>query len=130
MNYILLSSDKNIFLFTRERIEIDKKKLLDELTGLYFYYRKIIIFNILLPLRKKKFYKHILLLIDFCKSLSKSEALGELSNLSSEEDGSESDKGFHHPFLLKERPSPIVMNIRVCLFCNILQKKFSINGID
>lgn len=65
----------------KERIEIDKKKLLDELT-------------------------------DFCKSLSKSEALGELSNLSSEEDGSESEKGFHHPFLLKERPSPIVMNIR------------------
>lgn len=51
-------------------------------------------------------------LTDFCKSLSKSEALGELSNLSSEEDGSESEKGFHHPFLLKERPSPIVMNIR------------------
>ncbi|XP_015178401.1 PREDICTED: serine/threonine-protein kinase PRP4 homolog isoform X2 [Polistes dominula] len=65
----------------KERIEKDKKKLLDELT-------------------------------DFCKSISKSEAIGELSNLSSDTDGSESDKGFHHPFLLKERPNPIVMNIR------------------
>lgn len=50
---------------------------------------------------------------DFCKSLSKSEALGELSSISSEDDESESEKGFHHPFLLKERPSSIIMNIKV-----------------
>lgn len=50
--------------------------------------------------------------LDFCKSLSKSEALGELSSISSD-DGSESEKGFHHPFLLKERPNSIIMNIRV-----------------
>lgn len=63
----------------------------------------------LIEVHKKKLLDE---LTDFCKSLSKSEALGELSNLSSEEDGSESEKGFHHPFLVKERPSPIVMNIR------------------
>lgn len=52
---------------------------------------------------------------DFCKSLSKSEALGELSSISSEGEESESEKGFHHPFLLKERPSSIIMNIRVSI---------------
>ncbi|KAL0099345.1 hypothetical protein PUN28_020126 [Cardiocondyla obscurior] len=51
-------------------------------------------------------------LTDFCKSLSKSEALGELSSISSEDEESESEKGFHHPFLLKERPSSIIMNIK------------------
>ncbi|XP_018401206.1 PREDICTED: protein SON isoform X1 [Cyphomyrmex costatus] len=51
-------------------------------------------------------------LTDFCKSLSKSEALGELSSISSEGEESESEKGFHHPFLLKERPSSIIMNIK------------------
>lgn len=50
--------------------------------------------------------------IDFCKSLSKSEALGELSSVSSDEGASETEKGFHHPFLLKERPNSIIMNIR------------------
>lgn len=57
--------------------------------------------------------KRYFIVLDFCKSLSKSEALGELSSISSEEDGSESEKGFHHPFLLKGRPSSIIMNIRV-----------------
>jgi len=56
---------------------------------------------------------------DFCKSLSKSEALGELSSISSEGEESESEKGFHHPFLLKERPSSIIMNIKVGI-CFIL----------
>ncbi|KYM76426.1 Protein SON [Atta colombica] len=51
-------------------------------------------------------------LTDFCKSLSKSEALGELSSISSEGEESESEKGFHHPFLLKEKPSSIIMNIK------------------
>lgn len=50
-------------------------------------------------------------IVDFCKSLSKSEELGDLSSISSEE--SESEKGFHHPFLIKERSSSIIMNIRV-----------------
>lgn len=53
------------------------------------------------------------LIVDFCKSLSKSEALGELSSISSDDDGSTSDKGFHHPFLVKDRPNSIIMNIRV-----------------
>lgn len=49
---------------------------------------------------------------DFCKSLSKSEALGELSSVSSG-DESGSEKGFHHPFIIEERPNAIIMNIRV-----------------
>jgi hypothetical protein len=57
----------------------------------------------------------ILYVLDFCKSLSKSEALGELSSISSDDEESESEKGFHHPFLLKERPSSIIMNIRVSI---------------
>lgn len=52
---------------------------------------------------------------DFCKNLSKSEAMGELSSISSG-DESESEKGFHHPFLIKDRPSSIIMNIRVSSF--------------
>lgn len=50
---------------------------------------------------------------DFCKSLSKSEAMGELSSISSEDDGNGSEKGFHHPFILRERPTSIIMNIKV-----------------
>lgn len=38
--------------------------------------------------------------------------MGELSSISSG-DESESEKGFHHPFLLKDRPNAIIMNIRV-----------------
>lgn len=38
--------------------------------------------------------------------------MGELSSVSSG-DESESEKGFHHPFLIKDRPSSIIMNIRV-----------------
>lgn len=41
--------------------------------------------------------------------------MGELSSISSG-DESESEKGFHHPFLLKDRPSSIIMNIRVSDF--------------
>ncbi|XP_066586407.1 protein Son-like isoform X1 [Prorops nasuta] len=104
---------------SRERknsIEIDKKKLLE-------IARKNAI-NIInqgaLPLAQKDKAiaaiqaggKTVDELTDFCKSLSKSEALGELSNISSDDDGSESEIGFHHPFLLKERPSSIIMNIR------------------
>ena len=51
---------------------------------------------------------------DFCKSLSKSEAMGELSSISSG-DESGSEKGFHHPFLVKDRPNAIIMNIRVSI---------------
>lgn len=54
-------------------------------------------------------------LTDFCKHLSKKEALGELSSVSSHEDGmseNEDTLAFHHPFLVKEK-APIVMNIRV-----------------
>ena len=56
---------------------------------------------------------------DFCKQLSKKEALGEASSESEAEDhhssGSDTERPFHHPFQIKERPSSIVMNIRVSL---------------
>ncbi|XP_020292225.1 protein SON [Pseudomyrmex gracilis] len=98
----------------KERIEIDKKKLLE-------IARKNAINMIkqgTLPLAQKDKAiaaiqsggKTVDELTDFCKSLSKSEELGDLSNISSEE--SESEKGFHHPFLIKERSSSIIMNIR------------------
>jgi len=90
-------------------------KTVDELTGNvlflliinyfnYYYYYDLLINNV-----------PILYVLDFCKSLSKSEALGELSSISSDDEESESEKGFHHPFLLKERPSSIIMNIRVSI---------------
>nr|XP_015839551.1 PREDICTED: protein SON isoform X2 [Tribolium castaneum] len=52
-------------------------------------------------------------LTEFCKTLSKQEALGELSS-NSEGGGSESDndKPFHHPFQIKDRPTSITMNIK------------------
>ncbi|XP_076252020.1 son RNA binding protein isoform X2 [Rhynchophorus ferrugineus] len=50
-------------------------------------------------------------LTDFCKSLSKKEQLGELSSLS-EKDDSDTDEPFHHPFLIKDRPTSITMNIK------------------
>ncbi|CAG5100995.1 Similar to Son: Protein Son (Drosophila melanogaster) [Cotesia congregata] len=100
----------------KERIEIDKKKLLE-------IARKNAINMIkrgALPLAQQDKAiaaiqaggKSVDELIDFCKSLSKSEALGELSSVSSDEGASETEKGFHHPFLLKERPNSIIMNIR------------------
>lgn len=49
-------------------------------------------------------------LTDFCKSLSKKEELGELSSLS-EQDESDAEDAFHHPFKLKEKPTSITMNI-------------------
>ncbi|XP_076658419.1 uncharacterized protein LOC143362285 isoform X2 [Halictus rubicundus] len=100
----------------KERIEIDKKKLLE------IARRNAI--NMIkqgtLPLAQQDKAiaaiqaggKTVDELTDFCKSLSKSEALGELSSISSEEDGSDTEKGFHHPFLLKGRPNSIIMNIR------------------
>lgn len=59
-------------------------------------------------------------LTDFCKTLSKKEELGELSSIS-DENGSESDseKPFHHPFQIKERPVSITMNIKVNNVLNI-----------
>ncbi|XP_028171015.1 protein SON-like isoform X2 [Ostrinia furnacalis] len=53
-------------------------------------------------------------LTDFCKHLSKKEALGELSSVSSHDDDmseNEDTLAFHHPFLVKEK-APIVLNIR------------------
>ncbi|XP_015432851.1 PREDICTED: protein SON-like [Dufourea novaeangliae] len=100
----------------KERIEIDKKKLLE------IARRNAI--NMIkqgaLPLAQQDKAiaaiqaggKTVDELTDFCKSLSKSEALGELSSISSEEDASDTEKGFHHPFLLKGRPNSIIMNIR------------------
>ncbi|XP_058790256.1 protein Son isoform X2 [Phymastichus coffea] len=99
----------------KERIEIDKKKLLE------IARRNAI--NMIkkgkLPLAQQDKAiaaiqaggKSIEELTDFCKSLSKSEALGELSSVSSDDESS-TEKGFHHPFLIKERPNLIIMNIR------------------
>ncbi|XP_048512523.1 protein Son isoform X2 [Athalia rosae] len=100
----------------KERIEIDKKKLLE-------IARKNAINMIqqgTLPLAQQDKAiaaiqaggKSVDELTDFCKSLSRSEALGELSSISSDDDGSGSEKGFHHPFLVKDRPNSIIMNIR------------------
>lgn len=54
---------------------------------------------------------------DFCKQLSKKEALGQVSSESELDDhhssGSDTERPFHHPFQIKERPASIVMNIRV-----------------
>lgn len=53
-------------------------------------------------------------LTDFCKTLSKKEELGELSSLSEKEDSdSDTDKPFHHPFQIRERPTTITLNIKV-----------------
>ncbi|XP_054270427.1 protein SON-like isoform X2 [Macrosteles quadrilineatus] len=65
-------------------------------------------------------------LTDFCKLLSKKDADGHesiSSNTSGDE--SESEKPFHHPFQIKDRPSSIVLNIRnsVALPVKSLQEK-------
>lgn len=54
---------------------------------------------------------------DFCKQLSKKEAEGlDASSSASDIDSDDGkEKAFHHPFQIKERPSSIVMNIRVRL---------------
>ena len=53
-------------------------------------------------------------LTDFCKTISRKEEMGELSSLSDEDssDG-DSEKPFHHPFQIKEKPVSITMNIKV-----------------
>ncbi|CAH1100438.1 unnamed protein product [Psylliodes chrysocephalus] len=52
-------------------------------------------------------------LTDFCKTLSKKEELGELSSFSEKDDSdSDTDKPFHHPFQIKDRPTSITMNIK------------------
>ncbi|KAK5650990.1 hypothetical protein RI129_002019 [Pyrocoelia pectoralis] len=51
-------------------------------------------------------------LTDFCKTLSNKEELDELSSVSCDENDSDNDKGFHHPFQIKDRPTGIVMNIK------------------
>jgi hypothetical protein len=65
-------------------------------------------------------YKYSFLNSDFCKQLSKKEALGQLSSESDREEhpssGSDTERPFHHPFQIKERPASIVMNIRVSAF--------------
>lgn len=49
---------------------------------------------------------------EYCKELSKRENMGELSSLSGSEE-SDSEKPFHHPFQVKDRPSFISLNIKV-----------------
>lgn len=53
-------------------------------------------------------------LTDFCKLLSKKDADGHesISSNTSESSDSDTEKPFHHPFQIKDRPSNIVMNIR------------------
>lgn len=50
-------------------------------------------------------------LTEYCKELSKRENMGELSSLSGSEE-SDSEKPFHHPFQVKDRPSFISLNIK------------------
>ncbi|PSN55329.1 hypothetical protein C0J52_01778 [Blattella germanica] len=55
--------------------------------------------------------KSVAELTDFCKQLSKKEALGQVSSDSEGEEhhssGSDAERPFHHPFQIKERPSAI-----------------------
>lgn len=52
-------------------------------------------------------------LTDFCKLLSQKDADGHESISSDTDDsGSESEKPFHHPFQIKDKPSSIVLNIK------------------
>ncbi|XP_063906203.1 protein Son isoform X2 [Zophobas morio] len=51
-------------------------------------------------------------LTDFCKTLSKKEELGELSSNTENGSDSDTDKPFHHPFQIKDRPTSITMNIK------------------
>lgn len=52
---------------------------------------------------------------EFCKKLSNGESSGYLSDVSDDSDHDEdgNDRPFNHPFMLKERNEPIVMNIKV-----------------
>lgn len=66
-------------------------------------------------------------LTDFCKNLSRQEALGELSSVSEDSDNSEvneAERPFHHPFLVKDK-APIVLNIKVSLTCLLHSSKLS-----
>ncbi|KAG4068536.1 hypothetical protein HA402_004877 [Bradysia odoriphaga] len=53
-------------------------------------------------------------LTEFCKKLSNGESSGYLSDVSDDSDHDEdgNDRPFNHPFMLKERNEPIVMNIK------------------
>ncbi|XP_075228072.1 uncharacterized protein LOC142328268 isoform X2 [Lycorma delicatula] len=68
-------------------------------------------------------------LTDFCKLLSKKDAEGHESISSNTSNNntsdSESEKPFHHPFQIKDRPQSIVMNIRnsVAVPVKTLQEK-------
>lgn len=54
-------------------------------------------------------------LTEFCKKLSNGESSGYLSDVTDDSDHDEdgNDRPFNHPFMLKERNEPIVMNIKV-----------------
>ncbi|XP_014223647.1 protein SON isoform X1 [Trichogramma pretiosum] len=99
----------------KERIEIDKKKLLE--IARRNAINMIKKGKLSLPQQDKAIAaiksggKTVEELTDYCKTLSKSEALGELSSISSGDESGD-DKGFQHPFLLKDKPSSIIMNIR------------------
>lgn len=50
---------------------------------------------------------------EYCKKLSKKDALGkDVSDIESES-SDEEEKPFHHPFQVRDRPNSIIMNIKV-----------------
>lgn len=52
-------------------------------------------------------------LLEYCKKLSEKEALGDdISDIESES-SEDDEKPFHHPFQVRDRPSSIIMNIKV-----------------
>lgn len=53
-------------------------------------------------------------ILEYCKKLSKKDALGgEVSDIESESSEDE-EKPFHHPFQVRDRPNSIILNIKVC----------------
>lgn len=69
-------------------------------------------------------------LTEFCKKLSNGESSGYLSDVTDDSDHDEdgNDRPFNHPFMLKERNEPIVMNIKVrtSFAMNLIAKKTKI----
>ncbi len=75
-----------------------------------------------LPFEIKFLGKSVDELTEFCKKLSNGESSGYLSDVTDDSDHDEdgNDRPFNHPFMLKERNEPIVMNIKVNIFARLL----------
>lgn len=100
--------------------EKNAAKTVDELTGIYCIIHEVWPFSFTYLLPSNPFFIDT---AEYCKELSKRENMGELSSLSGSED-SDSEKPFHHPFQVKDRPSFISMNIKVWFvffFCFLLK---------